>query len=305
MNNLAPIVVFAYNRPDHLRQTLEALAKNDLASESVLYIYCDGAKKNASVDCKVRISEVRCLAKQQSWAKKTYVIESPYNRGLADSIIGGVTEIVNKYGRVIVLEDDMITSKGFLKYMNDALEIYKDEEKVMHITGYMFPIKKRLPETFFYEVPHCWSWATWQRAWKYFSNDIDSLYNYWKNDWNTFNHWGEADLQRQLEANYKGTLYTWYVKWHAVVLKMGGLTLWPRKALVYNIGCDGTGENCSNWHGLDTPSRAEYINVEHLDRIAESHRAYRLIKDFNYGHWYNRRRRTAFLKYLKNLILPK
>lgn len=299
---LAPVIVFAYNRPDHFRQTLEALAKNDLASESVLYIYCDGPKEGVSKEVLTQISEVRTIAHKQSWAKETHVIESDINKGLADSIIGGVTEIVNQYGRVIVLEDDMITSKGFLRYMNDALETYKNDEKVMHITGYMFPIEKKLPETFFYEVPHCWSWATWQRAWKYFSNDIDALYNHWKNDWDTFNHWGDANLQKQLENNYKGTLYTWFIKWHAVVLAMGGLTLWPRKTLVYNIGCDGTGENCSSWHKFDTPKRAEYIKVERLNDILESRRAYRLIKNFRYGRWYNKRRREAFARKILNFL---
>ncbi|MBO4263433.1 MAG: glycosyltransferase, partial [Bacteroidales bacterium] len=229
MNRLAPIVIFSFNRPAHLRRTLEALSKNDLAGESDLFVYCDGAK-NAKQE--QQVAENRAVAKQTRGFKSVSVIERERNYGLADNIISAVTEIVNRFGTIITLEDDVITSKGFLRYMNDALRLYADDAGVMHVSGYMFPNKKHLPQTFFFELPYPGGgWATWKRAWDHFSNDIDALYDYWSPRWKTFNKVGGDELQKQLEANKTGDLYTWFIKWHAAVLKMGGLTLYPHVSL--------------------------------------------------------------------------
>jgi len=133
---LAPIVVFSYNRPDHLRRTLEALAKNDLAGDSVLYVYCDGAKADATEEQRRQVAENRKVAHAATGFKEVHVVEREQNIGLKDNIIGAVTEIVNQYGRIITLEDDVVSSVGFLRYMNDALELYTDEERVMHVSAY-------------------------------------------------------------------------------------------------------------------------------------------------------------------------
>lgn len=295
---LAPIILFCYNRPWHVEQTLIALSNNELADQSVLYIYCDGPKENATEEQIEKIKEVRKVVRKENWCKEVYIIEAEKNKGLADSIIGGVTEIVNQYGKVIVLEDDMITSPFFLKYMNNALDLYENEEKVMHITGYMFPINKKLPDSFFYQVPHCWSWATWKRSWKYFSNDIDELYKYWSKDWKIFNKWGWTDLQEQLEKNYQRTLYTWFIKWHAIVLRMNGLTLYPKMSLVQNIGFDGSGENCSIVTKYDVTLHTNEICLQRIP-IKENKRIASYIKIWNSGHWYSKRYRKQWLKTLK------
>lgn len=306
-NNLAPIVVFAYNRPDHLRQTLEALAKNDLASESVLYVYCDGAKPNATKEQVQQVAENRMVAKSAKGFKELHVIEREENVGLMNNIVGAVTEIVNQYGRVIVFEDDMLTSPGTLCYFNDALETYKDDEKVMHIVSYMFPHRYLLPETFFYTVPYPGGgWATWQRAWKHYSNDIEELYNEWKDDLSYFNYWDHdgTDLVKQLVDNYKGTLRTWFVRWYAVMLRMGGLTLYPGKSLVTNIGFDGTGDNCvrleHNPYWVE--HLAKSIKVVHKHNIRENKWAAREIYAFHAGYWYNRRRRNKFFNQVKRSL---
>jgi len=299
---LAPIIVFGYNRPDHYQKTLEALSLNRLADQSVLYLYCDGAREGASKDVLNRIAQVRTIAHNQHWAKETHVIESDKNKGLADSIIGGVTEIVNQYGRVIVLEDDMVTSPGFLQYMNDALEMYKDDKRVMHITGYMYPHKWPLPETFFYEVPHCWSWATWDRAWKYYSNDTQMLYEHWQSDWNKFDKFGGDVLSRQLIGNYMGTIKTWFVKWHATVLMNNGLSLYPGRSLVSNIGFGGDATNCVETNIFDVePAKQIVVNRR---PIKESKIAAQIIYSVYQGRWYNKRRRKALInKILLNLRL--
>lgn len=294
-NNLAPIVVFAYDRPDHLRQTLDALAKNDLASESVLYIYCDGAKETASAEQRKRIIENRKVAHSATGFKELHVIERPQNVGLKDNIVDAVTEIVNQYGRIITLEDDIITSIGFLRYMNDALEVYKDEERVMHISSYMWPHRWLLPETFFYEVPYPGGgWATWQRAWKHYSDDAHELYHYWHTRWTEFDKFGGDYLSRQLMANHNGTMRTWFIKWHAVMLRMEGLTLYPRQSLTNNIGFDDLATNCYESHKFDIVDLANYINVKSRP-LRESWLGGHEIYAFYQGRWYNKRRRNTMI----------
>ena len=298
---LAPIIIFAYDRPDHLSQTLDALARNDLAKESELFIYCDGAKEAAKPEQQGRIMRNREVAHAATGFKCVTVIEREKNFGLKANIVGAVTEIVNKYGRIITLEDDIVTSPGYLRFMNEALELYKDDEQVMHISGYMWPHRWPLPETFFYEVPYPGGgWATWQRAWQYYNDDAEEHYHHWENRWDEFNRFGADYLQTQLVANYEGKSNTWFIKWHAVMLKMGGLTLYPSKSLTNNIGFDTTATNCVPTHKFDVVP-VEQINVKRIP-IKENWLAVREIYAFYQGRWYNRRRRTALLNKIKNVI---
>ena len=294
MTNLAPIIVFCYNRPWHVEQTLEALSRNELADQSVLYIYCDGPKADASDEMRQKIAEVRQVVRKCQWCKEVHVIEAEKNKGLAANVVDSVTEIVNQYGRVITLEDDVITSVGYLRYMNDALEMYKDDEQVMHISGYMWPHRYRLPETFFYPVPCPWGWATWARAWQHYSDDAEALFHYWKNRWEEFNLFGGNYLQKQLEDNYSGTLQTWFVKWYAVVLQQGATALYPGKSLVDNKGFCENSTNCYQTNKFDIDHLAESIKVKRrpvrINRIA-AHEIYA----FYQGRWYNRRRRTRMI----------
>lgn len=304
MTNLAPIIVFCYNRPDHLEQTLEALSRNDLADQSTLYIYCDGPKEGASEEMRQKIADVRQVARKRQWCKEVHVVEREENVGLMNNIVGAVTEIVNQYGRVITMEDDIITSKGYLRFMNEALELYKDDEQVMHISGYMWPHKHRLPDTFFYEVPYPGGgWATWQRAWKHYTDDTKPLYDYWCTRWDEFNKFGGDYLQLQLEKNYRGTMKTWFIKWHAVMLMRGALTLFPGQSLTNNIGFDDQATNCYTTGKFDVVP-VDYVKVERIP-IKENKRAAREIYAFYQGRWYNKRRRTQLInKVLSFLHLP-
>lgn len=244
--NLAPICLFAYNRPWHACQTLESLMANDLANQSKLYIYADGPKENASEKDLNKIKQVRDVIKKKQWCKEVFIIESDKNIGLAGSIINGVTEIVNKHGKIIVLEDDLVLSRGFLKYMNEALKLYKDEKKVMHISGYMFPVQAELPETFFVNIATCWGWATWKCAWNYFESDPKKLLERinQRNNLNKFNLEGGYDWHSHLIANCKGALNTWSVRWYASFFLLDGFCLHPRISLVRNIGNDSSGVHC-------------------------------------------------------------
>lgn len=284
---LAPIVLFVYNRPFHSEKTLNALMQNWLADESELYIFCDGPKPNASTELLKEIADIRELVYSKKWCKEVHIIESKTNKGLADSIIEGVTEVVNKHGRVIVLEDDLVISPGFLEYMNNALDFYQDEEKVMHISGYMFPHKEKLPETFFFTVPMCWGWATWKRSWKYFNTDSNYLYHYFEDNnlWERFNQLGGKYLQKQLEANYNGTLKTWFIRWHASVLIQKGLALYPGNSLVQNVGFDETGTNCTPMTKFDVGILPNQIQVTKIP-IKVSKQAKHIIINFYQGSFY-------------------
>lgn len=307
---LAPIIVFAYDRPNHLKQTLDALAKNDLANQSELFVYCDGAKEvtdermtGLTDECYKaylsQIDETRKVAHEAKGFESVTIIERPKNIGLKANIVGAVTEIVNKYGRVITLEDDVVSSPGFLRFMNEALELYKDDELVMHISGYIWPHRWPLPDTFFYEVPYPGGgWATWARAWKYYDDDAEKLYRYWENRWDEFNKFGADYLQKQLVANYEGTLNTWFIKWHAVMLKMGGLTLYPGKSMTNNIGFDYTASNCVPTHKFDVVP-VKRIRVKRRP-IQENRIAAHEIYAFYQGRCYNRRRRNALFNKIKN-----
>lgn len=264
--NLAPIVLFVYNRPWHTRQTLEALSKNNLADRSILYVFADGAKENATKEERQSIDEVRKIIKEKLWCREVNLIEREKNLGLADNIVGGVTEIINEFGKIIVLEDDIVTSSGFLKFMNDALSFYENEDKVMHISGYMFPVRNKLDDLLFLKQTHCWGWATWERAWMIYNDDAIKLHQSLKekNRVYEFNLYGCVDFLKQLEENCKGSLKTWAVKWYASVFLADGFALHPGISLVNNVGFDSSGENCSTTSKYHNKQLAEGIIVDKI-----------------------------------------
>ena len=243
--NLAPIVLFVYNRPWHTRQTVEALQKNELAKESELYIYSDEAKNEYT---RKSVDEVRKYIDKIDGFKKVTVIKREKNWGLANSIIDGVTKIVNQYGKIIVLEDDLVTSKYFLKFMNDALVFYKDEKKVWHISGWNYPIKNNgLDNVFLWRVMNCWGWATWSDRWNNFEKNTDLLIdNFSQKDINKFNLDGVEDFWVQVIANKERKINTWAIYWYAIIFQNKGLCLNPVQTFVDNIGHDGSGMHCSS-----------------------------------------------------------
>ena len=167
--NYAPIVLFVYNRPWHTKQTIDALKNNYLANESELYIYSDAPKHSQDISS---VQEVRNYIKSINGFKNIKIIYRKRNYGLADSIIDGVTEIVNKYGKIIVLEDDIVTSPHFLQFINDALIYYEEVNEVWHISGWNYPIQPiNLHDTFLWRVMNCWGWATWANRWQYFEKN--------------------------------------------------------------------------------------------------------------------------------------
>lgn len=279
----APIVLFVYNRPQHTLQTLEALARNDLAKESVLYIYADGPKPGASIEEVSQIQEVRQMIRTAKWCKEVHIIEAENNQGLANSIVKGVTYVVNKYGSVIVLEDDIVTAKGFLPYMNAALKLYASEEHVMHISGYMYPLKGKLPETFFLNVVTPWGWATWKRAWHHYNNDEHTLMEQLTNcshfSMHDYNKGFGNEFFEQLQANVNGTLKTWAVKWHTAIYLRKGFCLHPGKSLVKNIGFDNSGTNSGDSNRFEIKRLQKNVSVFTID-IVEQQEVLKKFADF-------------------------
>lgn len=267
---LAPIVLFTYNRPDHTRETVAALQANTLAAESELFIYSD-APKNFSAEAAV--AAVRAYLKTITGFKHVTIIERERNLGLADSIVDGVTEIVKKHGRIIVLEDDIVTSPYFLQYMNDALELYKDEEQVMHVSGYFFPVDTTdLPETFFYNQTSCWGWGTWARAWQHYRNNAAELLSEIKSSGrlNEFDMDGKFRFSSTLRANAEGRLKTWAIKWYATVFLKKGFSLHPRESLTKNIGNDGSGENAQQANHFQTETKLQPMIITKIIPLTES-----------------------------------
>ena len=169
---IAPIALFVYNRPRHVRYCIESLQKNFLADKSELFIFSDGAK-----DCgqEKNVRSVREYIRNIQGFKRLHIVEQPENKGLASNIISGVTDLVEKYGRVIVLEDDLIVSPWFLTFMNEALETYKDEENIVNVNGHLLKGKEPFPETFLLSFANSWGWGTWKRGWDLFEPDGEKL----------------------------------------------------------------------------------------------------------------------------------
>ncbi len=240
MQNFAPIALFVYNRPEHTRRTIKFLQQNLLADESRLFIFSDAAKDPSQ---QVFVDEVRDIIKRVDGFKSVELIERKTNLGLAESIIDGVSILVFEYGKVIVFEDDLISSAYTLQYFNDALLRYQNEEKVMHIGAYMYPLKvENLPETFFYRAATSWGWATWDRAWKDFEPDIYKIIDRFDRKKRLeFSIEGTMNFWKQIIEFKRGRNNSWAIRWYASIFLKGGLTLNPSKSLINNIGHDGSG----------------------------------------------------------------
>ena len=250
MSDLAPIALFVYNRPEHARATLEALRRNRLAERSRLYIFADGPKESDDTKSLEAIQRVRKLIRAQPWCGEVEIIEAERNRGLAESIVSGVTRLCEKHGRVIVLEDDLETSPGFLTYMNEALDCYADAERVFQISAFNVKTPPWAPETGFLRVTTSWGWATWQRAWLYYENDAGKLLEKVEaKGASAFELDGYSFHHEELRKNMSGELRTWAVRWYASVFLRDGLVLYPKRTLVRNLGFDGSGVHC---HDDDT-----------------------------------------------------
>lgn len=239
----APILLFVYNRPEHTRRVIESLKANAEAADSELFIYADQARSETDIQ---QVSEVRRLIRSTDGFKQVTVIEREKNWGLARNVIDGVTTQVNAHGRVIVLEDDLVVAPHFLRFMNDALEMYKNEEKIGHIQACDFTKDPSLPDTFLIRWTGSWGWATWERAWKHFNPDGKELLSRLEERHLTryFDFNGNYPFTRMLRRQIAGKNNSWAIRWNASLFLDGILSLNVGKSLVQNTGFDGSGTNC-------------------------------------------------------------
>ena len=240
MKGCAPIALFVYSRPWHTRRTLEALANNELSSDSDLIVFADAARDAASA---AGVREVRDMVESISGFRSIRIVARNSNLGLAGSIIDGVTAVCAEYGRAIVLEDDLVTSPHFLRYMNQSLNMYENATLVGSIHGYWYPAEGQVPETFFLRGASCWGWATWSRAWQLFEPDARKLLSEIRrrNLGDLFDLDGSIAYTQMLKNQIAGKVDSWAIRWHASMFLADRLQLSPGRSLVRNIGFDGTG----------------------------------------------------------------
>ena len=278
MSERAPLALFAFKRPDLLRQTVEALQKNAEARESFLYVFIDGPRRD---DEKSKVDEVEAYCRAISGFKQIFIQRQTANRGLAKSIIAGVTEVVNQHGQVIVVEDDLVTSPYFLRYMNEALEKYRYQDQVISIHGYVYPVQDSLPETFFLKGADCWGWATWARGWKYFESDGRRLLVELKSRGlkKRFDFDGAYPYVKMLEDQIAGRNDSWAIRWNASAFLRDKLTLYPGRSLVHNIGFDSSGTHCADGAQFDVQLADRPLQLADIS-VEESEVAFEKIKKY-------------------------
>lgn len=238
----APIVLFAYNRPDLTAKTLTALKNNKYARYSDLFVFCDGSKN--SEDLK-KCLEVRKLFSTTHGFKTQTLSISKVNLGLGTSIVNGLNEVFKTHTKAIILEDDLITSPFFLEFMNLSLNFYHHNTRVMHISGYSDPISINFPPIYFSQVVSTWGWGTWRESWNKMILDPHYLLNRLRqsNSIKAFDLDSFGYFINQLTNNISGKLNTWGIKWQATIFLNNGLCLNPSKTLVKNQGFGKTATN--------------------------------------------------------------
>jgi hypothetical protein len=266
ISQYSPVALFVYKRPVHTIRVLEKLANNMLANQSDLIVFSDAAKEKEDRDA---VNEVRKIVKNAKGFRSVEVIERSENKGLAGSIIEGVSEIINKHKKIIVLEDDLLTSPFFLKYINTALDLYEEETDVISVHGYLYPLKVRVPDTFFIRGADCWGWGTWQRGWKLFEKDTSKLLIEIKkrNLKHDFDMGGCVNNMRMLRKQSNGKINSWAIRWHASAYLQNKLTLYPGKSLINNIGFGPSSTHTTDNDYFGVNLSAESINVKKIPTI--------------------------------------
>ena len=291
--SLAPIVMFVYNRADHFQQTYAALSKCIGAAESKLYIFSDGAKTEKDIS---KVLEVRAAlqdAVNERRFQNVHVVESERNRGLAASVIAGVTQVLEEYGRVIVIEDDCVTSPDFLNFMNTCLDAYKQEKRVGAIAGYTPQIE--FPESFqedvFFAYRSCsCGWATWKDRWDGVDWELKDMSDFYKNP-ALFRKLNSNGLDRfiRLYRQTQGNGSSWSVRFGAHLVKNDQLTVYPRYSYIQNIGCDASGVHSQTADAqkmrvdlskaIESPRLTEPCVNPNIQRLMKKHYSAGIVSD--------------------------
>jgi hypothetical protein len=298
--NLAPIILFTYNRLSHTKQTIDALKKNKLAKNSELFIYSDGGKDEESWN---KVNKIRQYLESIVGFKNISLIKRDVNIGLAQNIIDGVTKIVNKYGKIIVLEDDIVTSPYFLNFMNDSLNFYENISKVWHISGWNYPISnENLKDSFLWRTMNCWGWATWKDRWNnYEKNPQKLIESFSKKNIYEFNLDNATNFWEQVEKNYNKQMNTWAIFWYTTIFKNQGLCLNPTQSFVENIGFDGTGTNTGCRDNYSSNLSRQNYQIKFEKNLIENKTATDRIKLF-YRENHKENKNLTFSKNLNKIF---
>lgn len=255
--DLAPIVLFVYNRVEHTKNTLLSLAENYLAKESTLYIFSDGPKNEETSSS---VNEVRNLIgemQSQHLFKKVIVVESEVNKGLAKSIIDGVSEVLERHEKVIVSEDDLVYSKDFLQFMNDALDFYKDQAGIGSITGYnplkRLPVTSEVTDVFLVPRNCSLGWATWKKVWNQIDWSPTEQYKSFRKNFSArrkFNVTG-LDRARRLDNQMQRDAKSWSIIFGFNLFLLDLLTVYSSKSKLIHMGWDGTGTHSGTLGEVD------------------------------------------------------
>lgn len=253
-----PIAIFTFDRADHVQRLFESLMANERLDECDVVIYCDGVRSESQ-----RAGVVASRAVVREWAGRLHarVVEQPVNKGLAKSIVAGVTELCRDYGRVIVLEDDLVISSDFLDFMLTGLDRYQDDLKVLQVSGHMFPVnRKASTDAVFLPYSTTWGWATWDRAWRIFNWEEPAAIKRLQDPAvrRLFDLNDAYPFSRMLDVRLAGENESWGILWYWAVFNEGGLVLHPRVSLVRNEGFDGTGTHCGVNHYYKEPARSSF-----------------------------------------------
>jgi hypothetical protein len=273
----APIILFAFRRPVHTQKALDSLAANAEARDSTLYIYCDGAKPAARAEQLADIAEVRRIAHAERRFGETIVVERERNLGLANSIVGGVTEVIERHGAAIVVEDDLVVSRYFLKYMNDGLSRYCDNPRVGQIGACnFFACGPRYPRSFFVPLADCLGWATWVDRWRHFEPDVAVLLSKLETAGlrRTFDMDGAYPMEEMLRNQMERHVDSWAIRWQAVCVLQGWWTLYPNRSMTNHI------ESQVNTHAsinILPPLETEDVKYETIP-VEENARIMRALK---------------------------
>ena len=303
----APIALFTYNRAEHTKQAVESLLKNREAKDSDLFIFSDGPKNEKA---KRGVEENRAYIKTLKDGnvngnfRSVTIIEREKNWGLANSLIAGITEIVNKYGRVIVVEDDLILSPYFLKFMNDALEKYKDDERVSTICSFTNPVKEELPETFFLRYFACWGWATWKRGWDLLEQDSRKLLWKLRNTWKVdeFNIDNSYNFYNMLYGQMLGEIDSWAIRYYASSFVNDKLMLYPGRSLCAQMGIDGSGTHAGSVNNMQVEMTTIPINIPDSIKVEEHKEAYEIYSHFYRSQWGFHTPYNIFKYFIRRLI---
>lgn len=291
-DSFAPIAVFAFKRASHLARCLESLARNPEARQSHLYAFCDGPRSAADGP---EIESVRRLVADAKGFAAVTVITRESNLGLARSIISGVSQVLEEHDRVIVVEDDLLLSQHFLRYMNDALSLYANDEQVASIHAYCYPVREPMPETFFLRGADCWGWATWRRAWAHFRPDGAALLQELRAQQLTreFDLDGSYPFTRMLADQVVGRNDSWAIRWHASAYLRGMLTLYPGRSLVRNIGNDASGTHSKSTTEYDVRLAQVEVAVKRIPLTVSQHARQAFVRFLKPSVWGQLRRAAA------------